>query len=825
MSAKMISRLTALAIFPFQMYSSVSASANPPDAVDEVESFVSDSATHISAVDLTPLAVDDLVSGEALYHTQDLSPDGRWIAFSVSNNIKAPKPGTDILTSVPKNLPIVLVDLKTGRRISLGVGSQNANPVWSPDGSKLAFLSTRDGDVHLWLWDRASEHERKVGDTGIIFTIDPSVKSIRWTIDSKRILARVQQEGYNARLRDVALSKLAVVSGDVEKSIEVLASGASENSKDKLPASLTLDRMLESYRLGQSDIGLINLADGHLRRLVKKVSITGDIAISPDGKHAAFIDYDDGAYLEPPHTLFGQLKVVALSDESLVRVVVPRIELQNRKATQPLRWSPDSRTIAFPSSQFALYGEGDRGGGVRLASLEGGVPELLSEGLFQDILWSPDGRSLLMAGDPHPEVLPYGASSREGGVQPRLWQLDLASREIKEATPHGSNRSLSGIVGSNFDGTYASPDGGRTAYFVARDGAKLGDGLWKLDVRTGRVDLLGDEQLRIDAYVGLQASRDGTLLAYRAKGVTQPEDVLAIGTQGKASARVIGHINPALERYTFGKAQTLKYRASGTGRELIGGLVFPTGYVSGKRYPMVVVVYPSNTSNSSGLSLATDFAGPFGAKHPAQLYATRGYAVLYLSVYRRPGQPMRDIADSVLAGIDKAIEIGVADPDKIGITGHSYGGYSVLSTIVQSPRFKAAVASSPLASIVSTWFDMSPGGYGFSYTQGQGMMTGTYWSKEVEYWQNSPLYFLDRVDTPLLLLHGRNDTTVSYRESDQIFQGMKSLGKKVEYRRYRDEGHIILNQDNIRDSINATIRWFDNHLKGDAGLSLDDNLR
>jgi dipeptidyl aminopeptidase/acylaminoacyl peptidase len=199
-----------------------------------------------------------------------------------------------------------------------------------------------------------------------------------------------------------------------------------------------------------------------------------------------------------------------------------------------------------------------------------------------------------------------------------------------------------------------------------------------------------------------------------------------------------------------------------------------------------------------------------------QMLATRGYAVLYPDIPQRVGTPMRDIAAAVLPAVDKVIELGIADPERLGVFGQSYGGYSTISLLVQTSRFKGALMSAGLADLVSNYGTFSGGsasGIGWSET-GQALMVGTPWEYRERYLENSPIFYLDRVTTPLLIVHGDRDEAVSVAQGDEVFVGLRRLGKEVEYRRYGGEGHVPQGRANVADYWNAVIGWFDRWVKG-----------
>ena len=163
---------------------------------------------------------------------------------------------------------------------------------------------------------------------------------------------------------------------------------------------------------------------------------------------------------------------------------------------------------------------------------------------------------------------------------------------------------------------------------------------------------------------------------------------------------------------------------------------------------MVVWVYGGESLSDHVDRFGLGQDGPFNL----QLFATRGYVVLLPDMPQRLGTPMLDVAKVVLPGISKVVEMGIADPDRIGVIGHSYGGYCTLTLIVQSRRFNAAVISGGYGDLMGQYGQMSATGAAFGMSideHGQGLIGGTPWEFRERYVENSPIFYLDRVGTPL----------------------------------------------------------------------------
>ena len=172
---------------------------------------------------------------------------------------------------------------------------------------------------------------------------------------------------------------------------------------------------------------------------------------------------------------------------------------------------------------------------------------------------------------------------------------------------------------------------------------------------------------------------------------------------------------------------------------------------------------------------------------------------------------------TVIPAVDRAIELGIADPDRLGIMGHSYGGYSTLSVIVQSTRFKAAVDSAGPGDLISDYgiMDAKGGTFGVGWAEtGQGKMGGTPWQFRDRYIENSPIFYLDRVQTPVLIIQGGLDSTVPHQQAEEVFVGLRRLGKEVTYANYAGEDHWegTWGLANATDYWNRVTAWFDQHL-------------
>jgi dipeptidyl aminopeptidase/acylaminoacyl peptidase len=261
------------------------------------------------------------------------------------------------------------------------------------------------------------------------------------------------------------------------------------------------------------------------------------------------------------------------------------------------------------------------------------------------------------------------------------------------------------------------------------------------------------------------------------------------------------------------------------GDSLKAVLILPFGYEQGKQYPLVADVYPARTlTDKADAALDKQFVSALNL----HLLSARGYAVLIPSTpvtLTGPGTDLYiDLPKGVLGAVDKAISLGIADPERLGVMGHSFGGYSVYTLASYTHRFKAAVATAGLSNLVSLYgVFRAPLRYDAYVNEdlfqasllesGLGMeMREPPWRDLWRYLRNSPYYFVDRITTPLLIAQGDMDY-VPIQQSEELFTAMYRLGKKAKFVRYWGEGHVLSSPANIRDLSHQVSDWFDQHLK------------
>ena len=267
------------------------------------------------------------------------------------------------------------------------------------------------------------------------------------------------------------------------------------------------------------------------------------------------------------------------------------------------------------------------------------------------------------------------------------------------------------------------------------------------------------------------------------------------------------------------------------GQPLTSWLLLPKGRPLGTSPPPLVVwPYPGSTLARAPSTM--DFRKPGFDKYPA-LLAAHGYAVLLPSLPGRTdgGDPAAGLADRVLAIVDAAAADPALkdafDPTRLGVWGLSYGGYGTLAMITQTGRFRAAIAQASPSDLISMWGQFQPAmaadpseGVSSFYSAGwiedlQGDMRAPPWADPGRYVRNTPLLRAGAITTPLLLLHGDQDS-IPLAQSQEMFTALWRQGKTVELATYWGEGHGISSPGDLRDLLGRAFGWLDSYLGGDG---------
>ncbi len=268
--------------------------------------------------------------------------------------------------------------------------------------------------------------------------------------------------------------------------------------------------------------------------------------------------------------------------------------------------------------------------------------------------------------------------------------------------------------------------------------------------------------------------------------------------------------NPQQKDFLWSSGSMLLDYTSAKGDKLQAALFLPANYEKGKSYPTIVYYYEKMSQQLNR------YAQPSANGFNKSVYTSNGYAVLFPDITYKINDPGMSAVWCVLPAIDAAVDAGVVDRSKIGLQGHSWGGYETAFLVTQAD-FAAAVAGAPLTNMISMYSSIyfnSGSANQPIFESSQGRFKGGYWDNLEAYQRNSPVYYASRVKTPLIILHNDKDGAVDWNQGIEYYNTLRRLKKPVVMLQYVGENHGLQKPANQKDYTVRMKEFFDHHLMG-----------
>jgi len=394
-----------------------------------------------------------------------------------------------------------------------------------------------------------------------------------------------------------------------------------------------------------------------------------------------------------------------------------------------------------------------------------------------------------------------------------LWQIEVSTMVFKRLTRGREEKKVFRISTPLYETTPPYHELSNSPsirlenelLFSVKDHNHGMSGFYSWDRRNGTREILWSEK-RINQVV--KTSQEEYI--YLGQRFDSPPAIMKI--DGKKNEKLIMQSNPQHKKYMWGKASLLKYNYQG--KQLSGVLYTPPEFKKGKKLPMIVYIYEKQSQQLhiyQNPSLHT--SDGFNIPH----LLSKGYFILLPDIEYEFGNLNKSVTESVLAAIDTVLAEGNVDNSKIGLIGHSFGGYETDLILTQTNRFAAAVAGAGWTDLISSYLYMGPtlSIPDFYRTEFDQLRIGkSLFENRNTYLENSPVLLAENVTTPLLSWTGKEDRHVNALQTQEFYFALRRLNKEHTMLIYPNEGHNLRNNIAQEDLTLRIQQWFDHFLKG-----------
>jgi dipeptidyl aminopeptidase/acylaminoacyl peptidase len=547
----------------------------------------------------------------------------------------------------------------------------------------------------------------------------------------------------------------------------------------KLRAARDRDRTFEAAYL-IPEHKLVQLADDAMENVT--VSESPQWAMGTDDReYRKMQDYDDTRY----------------TDTYIVDATTGERKLLVKKNHGNTSWSPNGRYLLnFDGKDWSSISVPDgktvnltASLGVKFFNEDTDTPNL--PGAYGSAGWTKDGKSVLL----------YDRFD--------IWKISPDGTGAKNITS-GFGRSHD--IRLRYIRTEAEPrerwiDPARPLLMAGENLKTMDSGFFR-----GSIDGAEPKQLMMGpkSFGAPVKAKDADVYLLTAQTFNEFPDLMVTDNSFK-ELRKVSNANPQKAQLIWGTSELISYHNT-DGTPLQAALYKPENFDPKKKYPMMVYIYERLTQNLN------HFVNPApGTSINASYYVSNGYLVLEPDIVYTTGYPGQSALKCVLPAVQAVVDKGIVDENSIGIQGHSWGGYQIAYMVTQTNRFKAVEAGAPVVDMISA-YDGIRWGTGvtrqFQYEHSQSRIGGSIWQFPTRFIENSPIFWADKVQTPVLILQNDGDTAVPWYQGLEFFLALRRLGKEVYLFNYNGQPHGLSDRADQKDYAIRMQQYFDHYLKG-----------
>ncbi len=735
----------------------------------------------------------------------------------IANHSKHDTPGGYGITACARTFELASVPAGVSTAVNLPAGACPARPYWSADGKRFAFASTTHDAVELWIGDAATGALRKVPGVRLNPMLDGD---LQWMPDHRALLVKLVPDNMGT-----PPAEPLVPSGP---SIQETGSGKGESStyetRDTLKSPHDED-LFDWY--ARSQVAFVDATSLAVTRIGKAGNID-NVEPAPDGQHLLVATLHKPYSYVTTHDRFPrEIEVWTLGKRGAVtsttiasipltdRVPVAGVPLGPRdfewRATDPatLIWAEaldggDWKVKVSQRDKVMLRKAPFTTPAVEIARTEQRFvgfawTERVDTALLQEYDENRHWRHTALMDVDHPQ-----AATRV------LWDLSSDEKYADPGTP---------VYRQQANGQYLIRMQGDAVYLAGNGASPDGDRpfLDRLDLKTRQCErLFRSDRDALERFVAFTGTDDHQFLTWHQSTSSPPNAFLRTlvaappapaqaGEASIASTRVaVTHIpDPTPAVRAINKRLVTYKRADGV--DLSFTLYTPPGYVAGTRVPTILYAYPLDFADASKAGQVSGSQATFTRLRQYQLLLLAGYAIIDRASFPVIGDPkkaydtyLEQLVADAKAAVDEAVRLGVADPDRIGVTGHSHGALMTVNLLAHSDLFRAGIATSGSYNKTLTPF-------GFQNER------RSVWEAPEVYAKVSPFFSADKLKLPLLILHGEDDANpgTTPLQSHKLYEAIRGNGGTARLVMLPHEPHWYSAMESQEQQIYEMVRWFD----------------
>jgi dipeptidyl aminopeptidase/acylaminoacyl peptidase len=449
-------------------------------------------------------------------------------------------------------------------------------------------------------------------------------------------------------------------------------------------------------------------------------------------------------------------------------------------------WSADSSRIAFSHSKSPVANDWTTADVSIVEVANANVTVLAGTPAAEDSpLYSPDGKSIALIVNDNPSRWAQSTTIQivpAGGGQPKSLMASYDGQP--------------GIAGWSADS--------KRIYFSETKGTATQ--LYTIDVAANRIDEVKTTPAVLS---GWSLNRTATTFGFIRQTADTPPDVFIASAANFAPVQITT-VNADFKMPPLGKTEVIRWKSK-DGKEIEGLLTYPVNYQAGQRVPLILNIH----GGPAGVFVQS-FIGGRGV-YPLAAFSSRGYAILrpnprgssgYGAEFRRANTRDWGFGDyqDLMTGVDRAVEMGVADPERLGVMGWSYGGFMTSWVVTQTKRFKAASAGAPVTNLMSFNGTADIPAFVPDYFGGQ------FWEVMDLYQKHSPIFNVKGVTTPTMIQHGEADVRVPISQGYEFYNALKAQGVETRMLVLPRQPHGPNEPKMQLAAMKANLDWFEKYI-------------